>query len=264
MKQKKEILEFVNKKKEEIIKKNKDVLLIIFHGSGARNELKQYSDIDLEVFVKGKAPENILSFEEVNGIKRFVGIKFFNLEEALKEIKSPENWIWNDYLQGAKILYDKKNYSSKLISKIKKPRESDFLQSIPEEFWYKIEELCKIKNAYLSGDKLSVIGQSRYLAYGCFKIISVFNEKKKLPKPKDEFERFFILNKKPTHFEKDFKICTEFGTNKKSIKKIYHSSMRLMLETIYFLREQKKISKINNKWFNEILFNKEIINMIKK
>lgn len=257
--------ELFNNIKKDILDNNKDIVLILVHGSAAREELRNYSDIDIEVFVAGKCPENILYFKKVQNINRFVGIKFRNFKDTLNEIKKHSNWIWINWedKNNVKVLFDKGKFFQKIIKNLVKIKKEYYLEEIPEFLWYKIEEVCKIKNAYLEKDKLSIIGQARYLAYGCFQIISIFNNQKKIIRPIDEFRRFFNLTNKPKNFEKDFQICTEFNLKEKNIKQIYRSSKRMLIELIYFLRNQPEIKTIRSSWLEDILFNDEIISFLK-
>jgi len=246
--------------KKEILEKVKDVELIFVNGSYAFGKMRKYSDIDMKVLTSAKPKrEHVFRFVKHEGRSVLLTMHFYTLSHVLRKIRKPEEWIWAYMSYGqAKVLFDKNQNMEKIKAELERHKVSQeyFLKSVSVEASYLIEDVGKLKNAYLERDELNVFYAARTIAEICYNLLKPFNPVWKYASETETYQSFIELKNKPKHYVEDFKICYGLTMEKRSIKAIYESAMRLARETISFLRENKIEAKMKDREFLQF-FNSE-------
>jgi len=247
--------------RKEILEKVKDVELIFVNGSYAFGKMRKYSDIDMKVLTRAKPKrEHIFQFIEYEGRSVLLTIHFYTLSHVLRKIRKPEEWIWAYISYGqAKVLFDKNQNMEKIKAELERHRVSQeyFLKSVSVEASFLLEYVGKLKNAYLEEDELNVFYAARAIAEICYNLMKPFNPVWKYSSETETYSSFIELKNKPKHYVEDFKICYGLTMEKRSIKTIYGSAMRLARETTNFLRENKIDTKMKDRDFLRFFNSKE-------
>lgn len=246
---------------EEILKRLRDVELIIVYGSYAFGQMQRFSDIDMLVATKTKPRKRaIFRFVDYEGRKVLMMIHFQKFSDVLKEFKKADEWVWTyKAYMNALVLFDKDRNMQILRTELERHTVSnkDFLKEIPKSAPYLLEYVGKLKNAYLAKDELNVFYAARTIAKICYEILRPFNPVWKYTSEKETYASFIELENKPNHYVNDFKICYGLTLKSRSLATIYKSAMRLARETANFLRKKKLEKKIKDKEFLHFFKNKE-------
>lgn len=254
--------------KKEILEKTKDVELIFVSGSYVFGNMQKYSDIDLMVLTRTKSERDcIFKFVKYNSGKILMSIHFDKLSKILKEIKAPEEWIWAyGFYNHAKVLYDRKQNIQKIKEKLEKHRVSSetFFKFIPNIASGLLEDIGKLKNAYINKDELNIFYAAHGIAGACYELLRPFNPVWRYTSERETYLSFIKLKNKPEHYIEDFKICYGITTKKRNIDMIYKSALRVAKETVDFLKRNKIETKVKDKDFLKFFESKEYIDFLER
>jgi len=256
--------ELYNQILSKILEKHKDTLAVFSHGSSISEELKDYGDIDINVYISGE-PKTVIENEiiKLDGKKILLNLNFENYRSALNSAKNEQNLeqllILLVSFQRIKVIYDKNKILPKVIKEINKRKKEirkKQIKRFPVQFNIMVDFFFKLKRSYNKKDILGVIYSARIIANNCARLVQFFN--------KSELEDFYnpvssnymaknILKfkKVPKHFKEDYVICSGVKENLTTTK-IYNSSARMMKEVIDFINIQK-LKEIKNKEFFKLL-----------
>ncbi|MEM3616812.1 MAG: nucleotidyltransferase domain-containing protein [Candidatus Bathyarchaeia archaeon] len=251
----------LEKIKEEMLAEIGDVELIFVSGSYALGMMGPYSDIDIKVLTAAR-PKRKRLFRFVKCGKRnlLLTVHFDKFAHAMKEIRKPEEWVWAyEYYRKALVLYDRDYNMEKILAELERHKVSQdyFFRFIPEEASYLPEYVGKLKNAYHERDELNLFYAARVIAEICYNLLRPFNLVWKYTSEKEAYRAFLSLKNKPKDYVKDFKICYGITTERRPLKKVYESALRLARETIEFLTLNRVEERIKDKDFIRFFKSKE-------
>jgi predicted nucleotidyltransferase len=254
--------------KKEILEKTKDVELIFVSGSYVFRNMQKYSDLDLMVLTRTKSDRDcIFKFVEYNSRKILISIHLDKLSNVLKEIKKPEEWLWAyEFYNHAKVLYDINQSIQKIKHQLKRYQVSSetffiFIPNIASGF---LEDIGKLKNAYINKDELNIFYAAPGIASACYELLRPFNPVWRYISEKETYLSFIKLKNKPEHYIEDFKICYGITMKERDIDMIYQSALRIAKETIAFLKRNKIETKVKDKNFLKFFESKEYIDFFGK
>lgn len=245
--------------KKKILAKYPDTIAIIVHGSAINGNLKDYSDIDLNVFLPRDA-EHPFEYEimEYGGRKILMNMHFANYKKELESLKNEAHaeQVLVNYISYMKILvlYDKIGIEKKLKSIIGKAfKKSDHKKFLFIKFCIMIDFFFKLKRSY-NKDSAKVMYSARIIAGNAARVIQFFNELK--PEERytsilSNYDAIHNFKNVPRHFKEDFVICMGLKENL-SVKQIYDSGIRIVKETVEFLGRQN-LKEIKKKEFFDLL-----------
>lgn len=243
----------LNKIKKEILAETADVELIFVSGSYVVGKMGPHSDIDIKVLTATKPrKKRLFQFVKCNKRNVLLTVHFDKLAHVIKEIRKPEEWVWAyEYYKRALVLYDKDHNMKKILKELERHKISQdyFFKFIPEEASYLPEYVGKLKNAYLEGDELNLFYAARVIAQICYNLLRPFNPVWKYTSERETYTAFLSLKNKPKNYVKDFKICYGITTERRPLKKVYESALRLARETVEFLKLNRVEEKIKDKDF---------------
>jgi len=258
----------LEKVKNEILAKTKDVELIFVSGSYAFGRMQKYSDIDMKVLTRSKPRrEHLFRFIECENRRVLLTIHFYKFSHVLRKISKPDEWVWAHKAYGkAKVLFDKNRNMEKLKAQLEKHRVTSeyFFPSIPVEASFLLEYVGKLKNAYLEKDELNILYAARSIAEICYAILKPFNPVWKYSSERETYQAFLELKNKPNHYVEDFKMSYGLTMREKSIDSVFKSAMRLARETTNFLRKNIMKVRVKDKEFLQFFKSREYADFLRQ
>jgi len=211
----------------------KDVLFIGVYGSVARNEDKEFSDLELIVITKKKIPTWLFIYKDI-----VVLIHSVTYKDAIKSLRSPDDPWWFGWVSC--ILYAKKLYgSNELLEKFREVVYSisseAYKQAASNRLIWMLEFLNQVKNAYFEKDVYGAITSSLYLRNAAGEFVALLNEshyKSHVFRSLKEAKKF---KKLPRHF---IQLMTALGKSN-NLETLYKSAIELW-------RNCLQIAKANN------------------
>ena len=168
-----ELAQFLTKRLIEAY--GKDILFIGVYGSVARNEDKEFSDLELIVITKKRIPARLFVYKDI-----VVLIQSVTYEDVAKSLSNPDDPWWFGW--AGSILYAKKLYGSdELLEKFREIVRSisseDYRRAAANRLIWMLEFLNQIKNAYLERDIYSAITSSLYLRNAAGEFVALLNRR---------------------------------------------------------------------------------------
>lgn len=227
MMERKEKIEVAKKISKNILKRyGKEIKAIAIYGSLAKKTDLEYSDIELFIVTKKdlSSKNKYLIYKNVPLMYWFITSK--EIEEMLKNPKGE----WPDWPQSVESfvkplpLYDPEN----LFMRYKKIRSkippSTFKKACETTLINIYEEICKIKNAKLSNNKIAITDEARELGWITIMFVALANGFH-YTSTKNRFAEALSLKKLPKDFGNLVSIL--MGYNPSTIEEKYNSCINL-------------------------------------
>ena len=232
----------LNHARENILKKDPNVLGIIVNGSVARGDQGPYSDIDIIALTKPKSKLKKFFYFDDN-IQ--VDIWFM----AIDKYSTPKG-LDVQYDRSAKsnlILFDKNGNVKRILDKIRTVHaSSEDIQGMLEHSCRNLLEYAgKVRNGKIANDTRLIRYAAYMIAEASQNPIIIANNMR-IVSENILWDQLSAAKKKPIHFAIDYPICFALvGTT--DTAKVYTSSLRLASESLMFIeKELKKNIKAQN------------------
>lgn len=248
---------------KEILRGHKDAVAVLIHGSAVDGNLKDYSDIDFNVFVSGK-PKSPIENKVIRWENKqiLVNLNIENFKTALDSISNEKNagmiLINLTSYKKVRVLYDRNGFVHKLRSLINsKEKEIRKRQAerLPVNFNLLVDGFFRLRRSYTKKDTLSVFRATEYITNNSVRILQFFNKidanNLYVPHYLNNYGAVLNLKNTPPHFKKDFKVCMRF-TKKSDIHTVYSSATRMAKEITCFLGKQN-LKSVKNQQFLTLL-----------
>ena len=226
-----ELAQFLTKRLIEAY--GKDIFFIGVYGSVARNEDREFSDLELIVITRKKIPAWLFVYKDI-----VVLIHSVTYEDVIKSLSNPDDPWWFGWV--GSILYAKKLYgSNELLEKFRKIvcsiSSEDYRRAAANRLIWMLEFLNQIKNAYLEKDIYSAITSSLYLRNAAGEFVALLNKSHYCSHVFRSLKEVRKFKKLPERF---IELMITLGTSN-NLERLYRSAIELWKNCL-------QIAKANN------------------
>jgi predicted nucleotidyltransferase len=212
--------------KKIIRKYSKDIYGIVIYGSVAKNEDRQYSDLEMYVVTKKK-----LKVRELKYVYRGMNVEvsYIPEREMLRSARTiTHNWpIETDFYRSYLILYEKNNWFEKLRKAVASQKSGDFKKAIKKYLVWFYELMSKIRNAYIYKDNYIFLWLASFLGWESAIFLGLVN-RRYYKSERDVFTSVMNFPIQPKNYQRLLETVCHFSVTDR--KKIYQATLKLFAE----------------------------------
>jgi predicted nucleotidyltransferase len=220
--------------KKIVRKHGKDIYGIVIYGSVAKNEDRQYSDLEMYVVTRRK-----FKVRAVKYVYRGMNIEVSYIPERkmLRNAKSiTPNWpIEADFYRSYLILYEKNKWFEKLRKAVASQKSNDFKKAMKKYLIWFYEMMGKIKNAYKHNDNYIFLWLASFLGWESAIFLGLVN-RRYYKSERNIFESVRNFPILPKGYQRLLETVCHFTV--KDRKKIYQAALKLFAELKSIARKE--------------------------